>query len=295
MRNLFFKTTQPRHPSRLLRFVYAFLRLRHQAVFFVRPRSRNSLFFRLQILRKMFVWFYTNSFSRTKRFRRLITRRTLSFRSFLDFCTTLEMSLSVLLYRFHFVENMEAGFAAIKAGCVFKNGLCVTKALTPVRLGDYIELFFDDAFKTLSILHLIRCLPTLRVRLTLKDSIVNTDLFYAMFLQQYSLLAVFKFQSAKAFNSALLSIADWDKALLLNLYRFYSNSFVRLMSYRREGFATANRFAFCSFWWSTSNSRLLLEQSPRILDTTVLELNQPLPSDFAAYTRDVVTLSWLNN
>ena len=190
MRDLFFKTTQARHPSALLRFVYTFLRLRNQSVFFVRPRSRFSLFFRLQILRKLFVWFYTDKFARRSVFNRLIRVRSSTFRTFLNFCTTLETYVPVLLYRFHFVDNMRNSFVALRAGFVFRNGRRISRVDTNIQLGDFLECFFDDQFRVLGFMHLIKCLPTLRFRLTLRDSIVNIGAFYSLFIKNYTFFSL---------------------------------------------------------------------------------------------------------
>ena len=190
MRDLFFKTTQARHPSAVLRFVYSFLRLRNQAVFFVRPRSRFSLFFRLQVLRKMFVWFYTDRFTRRSFFRRMVRARTGTFRTFLNFCTTLETYIPVILYRFRFTETMRESFYSIQAGRVFCNGVLVQNPTRVLSFGDVLELFNVDLFKVLAFKHLIRSLPTFRFLFTLKDSIVNTEIFYALFVKNYSFFSL---------------------------------------------------------------------------------------------------------
>lgn len=235
MRDLFFKTTQARHPSALLRFVYSFLRLRQQSVFFVRPRSKFSLFFRLQILRKLFVWFYTDKFARRAVFQRLIRVRSSTFRTFLNFCTTLETYIPVILYRLHFVENMRNAFLAIRTGLVFKNGRRIIRPDSVLRLGDFVELFFDDTFKILGFNHLIKCLPTLRFRLTLRDSIVNTAVFYSLFVQNYTFLAFSERNTAasidlspftaetKYFNPMFLEkafVSFFYSRVFLELFRF---------------------------------------------------------------------------
>jgi hypothetical protein len=271
MRDLFFKTTQARHPSALLRFVYTFLRLRNQSVFFVRPRSRFSLFFRLQILRKLFVWFYTDKFARRSVFNRLIRVRSSTFRTFLNFCTTLETYVPVLLYRFHFVDNMRHSFVAIKSGFIFRNGRRVRRFDTNIRLGDFLECFFDDHLRILGFLHLIKCLPTLRFRLTLQDSIVNIGAFFSLFIKNYTFFSLSEktllteldvstaVTQSQYFNSQFLEqafVSFLFSRVFLTLFRFDPVSRFRLVR-RLVGASMVPvrlrqwKTKTIGFWWST--------------------------------------------
>jgi len=138
----------------------------------------------------MFTWLYTDRFSRQSFFRRFIQNRTTTFRTFLDFCTTLETYLPVILYRFHFVDNMRNAFYVLDCGFVFRNGTRADRPTAVLRFGDIIELFFDDLFKWLSFRHLMSCLPTLRFRLTLRDSIVNTGVFYTLLARAFTFFSL---------------------------------------------------------------------------------------------------------
>jgi hypothetical protein len=85
---------------------------------------------------------------------------------------------------------MRDSFSALQAGRVFLNGARVSRRVTLVRFGDFVEVVGLEVLKIFGFKHLIKCLPTLRFRLTLKDSIVNTEIFYAMFVRNYSFFAV---------------------------------------------------------------------------------------------------------
>lgn len=146
MRDLVFKSTRPRHPSKKLRFVYNYLRLQTKPSFFLRPKSSRSSFARFQILRKMFVWFYSDRFARRHVFNRLIKTKVNSYASFLAFCTKLETLVPVVLYRFHFVSHLKQAFSTVNSGFVLKNGQKVLSIFAIMRLGDFIELPFYQTF-----------------------------------------------------------------------------------------------------------------------------------------------------
>lgn len=258
MRDLFFKTTQARHPSALLRFVYTFLRLRQQSVFFVRPRAKFSLFFRLQILRKLFVWFYTDKFARRSVFRRFIRVRSTTFRTFLNFCTTLETAIPVILYRFHFVDNMRNAFLAVRAGFVLQNGRIISRPDSFLRLGDFIELFFDDIFKGLGFAHLIKCLPTLRFRLTLRDSIVNTGIFYSLFIKNYTFLTFSEKSVSSLFDlSNFLSVSKYFNPMFLEkAFTSFFLSRVFLVLFRFDEFVRFRTFSLLLFKRVANDSRI---------------------------------------
>jgi hypothetical protein len=193
----------------------------------------------------MFVWFYTDKFARRAVFRQLIKTRSSNFRTFLNFCTTLETYIPVILYRFHFVDNMRNSFYALDAGLVYQNGNRVINRASTLKLGDFLEIFNDDIFKILGFSQLIRCLPTLRFRLTLKDSIVNTAIFYSLFVKNYAffalsskyVLSTFDFQHAlvgtKYFNGHHVETSFLSfliSRIFLALFRF--NPLLRLWSFQ---------------------------------------------------------------
>lgn len=193
-RDLFFKTTKPRHPSKLTRFVYSFLRVqsrRRVATFFVRPRARFSAFFRLRVLRKMFGWLYTDRFVRYRFFRRFLRYKTFRFYSFFAFCMRLETFLVVTVFRFHFVASMRSAFTAIRCGCVAVNGTVVGSPIRQVRLGDFVEVLPQySVFFTMAIYSLLVCLPRPRITVATANRPLVTDVrkFYTVFAQRTHLL-----------------------------------------------------------------------------------------------------------
>jgi hypothetical protein len=238
----------------------------------------------------MFSWFYTDRFVRLKRFRRLVRNRTTNFRSFLDFCTTLETLVPVILYRLHFVENMEDGFAAIAAGCVFKNGFRVQQSVATLNLGDFIEIFYADVLKLLSIIHLIRCLPTLRIRLTLEDSIVNTAMFYSQFVRFYSILAVFSRQNLHGLQAGFLNQRDLEKTFFINIFQYFSLPLSRMLLERQESTVVTpvlKSNQLTRFWWGFGPKRLLLS----FADNALSEENYDL-SDFPTTPPEVTFINW---
>lgn len=313
MRDLFFKTTKAKHPSRIMRFVYTFLRLRQRAVFFVRPRSRVSLYFRLQVLRKMFCWLYTDRFSRQYVFRRFVRQRTTTFRSFLDFCTTLETYIPVVLYRLHFVDNMRNSFYALRCGFIFKNGCSIRRPTEVLRFGDFVEVLYDDLFKWVSFRHLIACLPTLRFRLTLRDSIVNTNVFYALLVRGMSFFSLshtslvshldsaFFLQQAKYFNPQyrqLGFISFFLSRIFLSCYRF--DPLTRFSEVRRvhlPGHFFQKRSGMYSrgvksLWWYTPTGFLTLvlqhPAAPSLSHSNVVERDYANVPDFLPSALDSI-------
>ena len=81
---------------------------------------------------------------------------------------------------------MQHAFYMLKSGLVFRNGRRIDRRATALQLGDVLEVFQDRHYQLLGFVHLWRCLPTLRFRLTLKDSIVNTEIFYSLLVRNYS-------------------------------------------------------------------------------------------------------------
>jgi hypothetical protein len=140
MRDLFFKTTRARHPSKKLRFVYKYLTLQKNVVLFARPRSFRSMFARFQILRKMFIWFYSDRFARRHVFKRLLKSHISGYSSFLSFCTKLETVIPVFVYRLHFVQHLKESFIALQNGFIYKNGQRVGSFYQVVKPGDLVEL-----------------------------------------------------------------------------------------------------------------------------------------------------------
>jgi len=145
MRDLFFKTTKARHPSKKLRFVYQYLRLNSKPFFFSRPRSSFTLHARLQVLRRMFTWFYTDKFARRHVFKRLLKSHLTSYGHFLSFCTKMETLAPIILYRLNFASHLKESFLFINNGFLLKNGQRIQSPLQHYKLGDFIELCF---FKT---------------------------------------------------------------------------------------------------------------------------------------------------
>jgi hypothetical protein len=146
MRDLFFKTTRARHPSKKIRFVYNFLRLHRNINFVRRPRTSNSSFARFQVLRKMFMWFYTDRFLRKHLLKRVMKAHITGYGKFLSFCTKLEMLAPVLLYRLHYTRHLKEGFLAIRQGLVFKNGERIKSILHVIQPGDFIEFPYHGQF-----------------------------------------------------------------------------------------------------------------------------------------------------
>jgi hypothetical protein len=139
MRDLFFKTTRARHPSKKLRFVYNFLRLQRSVNFVRQPRSSKSSFARFQILRKMFMWFYSDQFLRKHVLKKTLKSHVTGYGKFLSFCTKLEMLVPVILYRLHYIKHLKEGFLAVQQGLVLKNGNTVSSILHVLQPGEFIE------------------------------------------------------------------------------------------------------------------------------------------------------------
>jgi hypothetical protein len=167
---------------------------------------------------------------------------------------------------------MRNSFVALNAGFVFRNGRRVSRTDTNIQLGDFLECFFDDQLRLMGFMHLIKCLPTLRFRLTLQDSIVNIGAFYSLFVKNYTFFSLAEktmlvdldvataVTQSQYFNTRFLEpafVSFLFSRIFLTLFRFEPVS--RFCLVRRflghisvRPVAQRWKTKVTGFWWSTA-------------------------------------------